>query len=515
MKLVTSQEMRGLDRVAIERHRIPSLSLMERAGAGVAEVVRRLLPFGGGTVAIVAGGGNNGGDGLVAARHLLAAGVDVFVVLLAPASGLSPDARANWEQLAPLTSHIVSAAGVAEFAAVGPRLAQSALVVDAIFGTGLARDVSGVAAEAIAAINALGVPIIAVDLPSGLSADTGMPQGAAVRAQVTVTFGLPKRGLVLGEGSAYAGKIEVVDIGIPPEEVAKLAADLELVEPTMFAAHFAKRDPKGHKGDYGHVAVFSGSRGHLGAGYLACLAALRAGAGLATYALPEKAFAKFDARYPEIMCDAIPDGGTAAFHPDGLAAALAAAEMKSALAIGPAIGTEKATREFVNAFAKETKAPLVIDADGLNVLDLEALAGRQAATILTPHPGEMGRLVGIATQQVEADRIGCAVRLARQSGATVVLKGRGTIVATPDGIAAINLTGNAGMATAGMGDALTGVIAAFLAQGMEAKVAACAAVYVHGLAGDLAAAEHGERSLITSDVIKRLGDAMKRISKDA
>ena len=511
MKLVTSQQMRELDRAATLRHRIPSLMLMERAGVGVAEAARRLLPPGGGTVAVVAGGGNNGGDGLVAARHLVESGVEVFVVMLTGPAELSPDARANWERLAPLTARISTAVNAAAFAA----LAQADVDVDAIFGTGLARPPEGLAAQAIAAMNELVCPVVAVDLPSGLSADTGMPQGIAVRAEVTVTFGLPKRGLVLGEGPAHVGRVEVVDIGLPAEEVAKLAADLELIEPSLFAAHFAKRDPKSHKGDYGHVAVFAGSRGHLGAGYLACLAALRAGAGLATYALPEKAFAKFDARYPEIMCDAIPDNGTAAFHPEGLAAALAAAGTKTALAIGPAVGTEQGTREFVNALVRKTTAPLVVDADGLNVLDLDALAGRKGATILTPHPGEMGRLLSIPTQQVEADRIGCALRLAQRTGAVVVLKGAGTIVATPDGVAAINTTGNAGMATAGMGDALTGVVVAFLAQGMEAKTAAYAAVWVHGLAGDLAAAELSERALITSDVIRKLGGAMQRMTKDA
>lgn len=511
MKIVTSQQMRELDRLAIQKHSIPSLTLMERAGAAVARAVLSRCAAGEGRVAVVAGKGNNGGDALVAARHLLQAGAEVHVLLLAQTNDLSPDARANFELLAPLTAHILFAATPAEFAAIAPTLAQASAIVDGIFGTGLEREVTGAAAAAIAAINAAGVPAIAVDVPSGLSADTGRVMGEAVRACTTVTLGLPKRGLVIGAGPDLAGEIEIADIGIPPEEIAAVSTDLELIEPSMFGRHFGRRDPSSHKGTYGHVAVFAGSRGHLGAGYLSCLAALRAGAGLATYCLPEKAFVRFDARYAEVMCDPIPDEGTAHFHPSGLDAALASAAKKSAVAVGPAIGTEKQTAAFVNAFVQKVRLPLIIDADGLNVLDLASLKGRTAPTILTPHPGEMARLCAASASAIQADRIGAAARLAAGAGAAVVLKGRGTIVASPGGAAAINTTGNAGMATAGMGDALTGVIAAFLAEGMDAKTACCAAVHLHGLAGDMAACEHGERSLITSDVIRCLGKAMMKI----
>ena len=508
MKLATATQMRELDRAAIEKHGIPSLVLMERAGEGVAAAVRRILPPGG-RVALLCGGGNNGGDGLVAARHLALAGVEVFVVVTAALSDLSPDARANFEALAPLSTRIFTARTPAELASIGPQIAQAACVVDALLGTGLAREVSGVAAAAVGLINSVSAKVVSVDLPSGLSSDTGLPHGSAVKADITVTFGLPKRGLFVGEGLDYAGRVETVDIGIPAAEVEALEAKLHLIEPSIFRAHFGKRHPASHKGNFGHVAVFAGSRGHLGAGFLSSLAALRAGAGLLTYCLPEKAFAKFDARYPEVMCEAIPDEGKAIFCEAGLDAALKACEGKSAVVLGPAIGTERETSAFVNAFVSKAKAPLVVDADGLNVLDPKSLSGRRAPTILTPHPGEMGKLLGVSTREVEVDRIGAATRLAGESGAISILKGRGTIVATPEGQAGINPTGNAGMATAGMGDALTGIIAAFLAGGMDAWTAACAGVWVHGAAGDIAAAEHGERALITSDVIRKLGDAMR------
>ncbi|MFH0799749.1 MAG: NAD(P)H-hydrate dehydratase [Pseudomonadota bacterium] len=512
MKLVTSKQMRGLDRAAIEKHGIASLDLMERAGRGVAKAVASLTPPEKGTVAIIAGRGNNGGDGLVAARHLISMGYEVAVWLLAGPSDLSPDARANWELLAPLTTHLFTIADIAEFNSRLPLIERSCLIVDAILGTGLDRDVAGLPAAAIAAINAAGIPVVSVDIPSGLSADTGKPLGAAVRAAATVTFGLPKMGLVVGDGPVFSGSIKVVDIGIPGEETDRVESLIELIEPSMFASHFGKRDPSAHKGAFGHVVVYSGSLGHLGAGYLGCLAALRAGCGLVTYCLPEKAFVRFDARYPEVMCDPIADDASAHFHPKGLDAALRVADGKSVAAIGPAIGTEKSTREFVNSFIGRIKIPLVIDADGLNVLDLSSLRGRRAATILTPHPGEMGRLSKAATEDVQADRVGHATRFAKEHGVTLVLKGRGTVVASPDGSAAINHTGNAGMATAGMGDALTGIVASFIAQGMDVKTACVAAVYIHGLAGDMAAAEHGERALITSDVIGKLGKAMKKIS---
>lgn len=511
MKLLTSQQMRELDRAAVERHGVPSLDLMERAGRGVAGVIRKRFEPQKGTVVVVAGRGNNGGDGLVCARHLISAGYEVTVLLLASPSLLTPDARASWELLAPLTTHLLRIESVADLNSHRTTLVGAGCIVDAILGTGLDRQVSGLALAAIEAINSSGVPVIAVDIPSGLSADTGLPLGLSVSAAVTVTFCLPKRGLFIGQGLNYTGQVEVVDIGIPQEEMEKVKAPLSLIDPSMFVHKLPKRRPNAHKGTFGHVVIFAGSRGHLGAGYLASLAALRAGCGVVTYCIPEKAFVRFDARYPEVMCDPLPDAGLASFHPSGLDEALAVARGKSAVAIGPAIGTSPDTREFVNGLVKRIDVPLIIDADGLNVLDLVSVKRRRSCTILTPHPGEMSRLMGATTSAVQADRIGMASKLAATSGAIVILKGQGTVVAEPDGSASINPTGNAGMATAGMGDALTGVVASFLAQGMNPRDAGVAAVYIHGLAGDMAAAELSERALITSDVIRCLGKAIKEI----
>lgn len=511
MKIVTADQMRALDRAAIEKEKIPSLTLMERAGASVATRAKELLGKKKGLVVIVAGKGNNGGDGLVAARHLIADGFDVRVIVLARASDLSADSKANFELLVPLTTHVICVSDTAELSTHIPFIASGALVIDAVLGTGLSDRVKGLYALAIDAMNTSSRPVISIDIPSGLSSDDGRVLGTAVRASVTVTLGLPKRGMFMNDGVNLCGKIFVADIGLPANEIEKIKASLEMIEPSMFAKYLIERDPSSHKGDYGHVAVFAGALGHLGAGYLTSLAALRSGAGLVTFALPEKAFTRFDARYPEIMCDAIPDDGAARFHPKGLDKAFETANGKSVVAIGPAIGTEKTTREFLNSFVKKVAAPIVIDADGLNLLDIDSVRTRNKPTVLTPHPGEMARLLNTKTENIQLDRIKAATELAAKTGAYVILKGHDTIVAAPDGWAAINPTGNAGMATAGMGDALTGIVASFIAQKMPVKEACLAAVYVHGLAGDIAAESLTERALITSDVIGMLGKAMNTI----
>ncbi len=284
----------------------------------------------------------------------------------------------------------------------------------------------------------------------------------------------------------------------------------QLIEPAMFADLLKPRRAEAHKGAYGHVVLFAGAGGHVGAGYLASAAALRAGCGLCTYCLPAAAFERFDARYPEIMCDSIPDAGRGCFAPEGLAAAKNACEGKQALAIGPAIGTADETRKFVNQLLSEVPLPAVVDADALNVLDVSSLAKRSSPAVLTPHPGEMSRLTGIRTEEVQSARQEVAMKLARRAGAVVVLKGHDTVVASHDGRMAINPTGNPGMASAGMGDALTGILASFIAQGADVWSASICAVYIHGLAGDLAAQELGEASVIATDVIDRIGKAFEK-----
>jgi NAD(P)H-hydrate epimerase len=502
MKLVTAQQMQALDRASIDTHGIPSLSLMERAGAAVADVAVDYASRRRGSVVVVCGRGNNGGDGLVAARLLIQRGLDVTIFLMARSSELSPDARANWERLVPLTAHVFELSHPDEIQLHHPTLAGASVIIDALLGTGLEREVTGSLAQLIEYLNVLKQPIVSVDMPSGLSADTGRPLGVAIRAAKTVTLGLPKVGLYTGNAADYAGEIIVADIGIPPEEVERLTAQLHVTDHATVRPLLPPRARTSHKGEYGHVAVVAGSGGKLGAGYLACMAAFRVGAGLVTYYLPEKAFEKFDARYPEIMCEALPDRGRGHFHADGLKQLLTGLEKKIVVALGPAMGIHPETKAFVRGLISSSNIPMVIDADGINNLDAAQVTRRAEPTVLTPHPGEFGKLTGIDTDRVQRERLSLARDYAAEHRVILVLKGYHTVVAEPSGTAHINTTGGPAMASAGMGDALTGAIAGLIAQGIDAGAAAVAGAYLHGLAGDEAARDIGDRGIVASDVIR-------------
>lgn len=510
MKLVTAEQMRRLDKAAIEEFGIPSLSLMEKAGTAIADFVAAHFQSSRGAIAFLVGRGGNGGDGLVAARILLERGYQVFIYLTSPTMDLSPDARANWERLAVLTPIFFQINSAHDLNMHSLSIARCVCVVDALFGTGLSSEIKSPFREIIDFINSLKTLVVAADIPSGLSSDTGMPLGSAIKARWTVTFGLPKIGLYTGKGADYSRDVVIADIGFPEEAIDRIETKTHLIDPAIFAEHFEGRKPSSHKGDFGHVVVFAGSGGKLGAGYLTSMGALRAGCGLVTYALPEKAFTKFDARYPEIMAIGIPDRDRGHFHADGVAAALDLIKDKAVVAIGPAIGTHDETHAFVMEMVKRAHMPMVIDADGLNVLanNLSILDHRMEATILTPHPGEMERLTKIPKKDDE--RLPTAVKFATTHRVHVVLKGNRTIVATPNGEVYINPTGNPAMATAGMGDALTGMIAGFVAQGIPPTAAAVAGVYCHGLAGDIAAKQFGDRGVVASDVIRCFPEAMRQ-----
>jgi len=512
MKLVTSEQMRNLDKAAIDEFGISSLSLMERAGTALAEFVAHHFASKRGAIAVLVGRGNNGGDGLVAARLLIERGDEGHIFLTSPVLELSPDCRANWERLVTLKPTYFQINDASDLKIHSIAIARCACVIDALFGTGLSSEVKHPHREIIDFVNALKIPIVAADIPSGLSSDTGMPLGKAVMARWTVTFGLPKQGLFIGRGPEYSREVIIADIGFPKEAVDRIDTKLHLIDPSLFAEHFKERDPRSHKGDFGHAVVIAGSGGKLGAGYLTSMGALRSGCGLVTYALPDQTFTKFDARYPEIMAQSIPDKGRGHLHPAGVNFTLDLIRDKTVVAVGPAIGTHDDTRSFVTDIVKRAHLPIVIDADGLNVLadHLNILDHRQAETILTPHPGEMARLMKTENAKKEEERLPLAVKLATTHHVHVVFKGHLTIVATPHGEAFINPTGNPAMATAGMGDALTGIIAGFLAQGMSATVAAIAGVYCHGLAGDLAAKQFGDRGVVASDVIKLLPEAIRQ-----
>lgn len=516
MKLVTASQMQSIDKVAIEKYRIHSLDLMERAGKGVSDFIQRHFNKTD-IVSILVGKGNNGGDGLVVARHLKKTGFKVELYITSPVSEFSNDANANWEKLADLKIPIIELFSDTDIKKQIGRIEKSGCIVDAIFGTGLSSEVSGRHKLLIEKVNALIKPVVAVDIPSGLSADSGVALGAAIRAKYTVTFGVIKVGLVTNLGSEYAGEIEVVDIGIPKDMTEKMETGFNLINTDLFKAHFGPRPKDSHKGDYGRVLVVGGSVGKIGAGLLASRAALRSGAGLVTYALPEAAYTKFDVKSPEIMYEGISDGGKGFFTKDSLKQLLTLVQDKSVIALGPGMGTLGEVKDVVLEIIKKTLAPIVLDADGLNCIadNIGHFKGRKVPLVLTPHPGEMARLANTTTVKIQADRVGVAKAFAKSSGHYLVLKGHRTIVATPQGSVYINATGNPGMASAGQGDVLTGIISGFIAQEIPMLESILAGVYIHGMAGDIALSEMGEKGLIASDVINNLPKAIKTVSRES
>jgi len=517
MHVVTAQEMQQLDRRTIEEFRLPADTLMENAGLRVVEEIENNWgPVKGKTVTIAAGKGNNGGDGLVAARLLLERSARVSVFLLAPPDKLTGEARTNLERFQKISGrvHILKEDALGE---LERELSQSDLIVDALFGTGLSSPVEGLPARVIGAINASGKPVVAVDLPSGIHTDTGRVMGIAVKAALTVSFALPKRGLLLHPGSDYTGRLKIVDIGIPQALIRQLPADLEWITPADVADSLQRRPVSAHKGRFGHVLVIAGSVGKGGAAVMASLSAFRVGAGLVTLALPSGLEGTLPDRPLEIMTLPLPQTADRSIGKAALEPLIQFAQDKTVAAIGPGLSTHPETAEVVRGLIAQLAIPMVIDADGLNNLvgHLDLLKQARAPIVLTPHPGEMARLIGATTAEVQADRLGVSADFVRRHPVTLVLKGARTIIASRSGGVTINSTGNPGMATAGTGDVLTGMIAGLIAQGHAPEQAARLGVYLHGLAGDLAAAEVGAVGLLAGDLIHRIPAAITKASGPA
>ncbi len=509
MKIVTAEEMKRLDRKATADYGIPSLLLMENAGRGTVDAIERTAgPVRGKRIVVLAGRGNNGGDGVAAARHLRMRGAEVIVYLLSPVEKVSGDARVSldiWMQ----TGGVLHVVGAFRWNHLTQELAESDLIVDALLGTGLSHLVEGDYAKAIASINRADRPVVAVDIPSGISADTGEVLGIAVKADFTFTMALPKWGHFLQEGLEHRGKLDVVDIGFPPAliEREKIAADL--ITPQMRIG-FPPPRPRGiHKGAAGHLLIVAGAVGKKGAALMTAEAALRSGAGLVTIALP-KSIDVATAGLKEVMTLPLPETEEGTLSQAGEKLLRQAIKGKDAVAIGPGLSENEETQRLVRTLIGEVSIPMVVDADALNALagDLSVLKNRKIPAVLTPHPGEMGRLVGKRADAIQRDRPSVAADFAEAWNAIVVLKGAHTIIAAPDRSLRINNTGNPGMATAGTGDALTGIIGAWLAQGIAPIEAATWGVALHGDAGDLAAAGRGEIGLITSDLIEQIPKAI-------
>jgi ADP-dependent NAD(P)H-hydrate dehydratase / NAD(P)H-hydrate epimerase len=517
MKILTATEMREVDRLTTKRYGVPSLTLMENAGKSVADFIAWRFPdFKRRPVVVLCGKGNNGGDGFVAARHLLKAGAKVQAYLVGSPREAKGDAARNLNRWKKTKAKLfVDGPGKAT---VPREFSGDAIIVDALLGTGIRGPVEGRLEAIISAVNRRkpGGAVVAVDIPSGLLADTGEVPGPVTVADYTVTFTAPKPGLFLGTSPQHVGDILVRDIGSPPELIEEIGkGSLRWSEPGEFTRFAARRKPEGHKGDYGHALIVAGSVGKSGAAILASWAALRAGAGLVTVATPEPVLPVVATHTPEVMTESLAATRAGTISERSLEGNLFASLLKGkrALAMGPGLTTQDETQSFVRTVVKtQAEIPIILDADGLNAFAGRAaeLKNRQGLLVVTPHPGEMSRLTGRTSGEIQANRVEIALKSAADWNAVVVLKGHHTVIAAPDGSAYINSTGNPGMGTGGTGDVLTGMLAGLTAQyahnlGADryAQVVAFG-VYLHGLAGDIAYADHNGAPLMASDLIRAL-----------
>lgn len=506
--------MKEIDRRA-QQAGVSVMDLMENAGRAVLEQAAAILgEVRRRRIAIVCGKGNNGGDGLVAARYLNAQGAEISVLLLGEVQDLKGETKANFD--------FAIKAGVfvedkADVQAVFRACEGAELVIDALLGTGMKGAVQGAAAEVIKVINQAKCPVLAVDIPSGVDADTGEISGTAVRAAYTVTMGLPKLGLLNHPGAEYAGRVTVADIGIPPAVIEAVSSSVECLDSREVGALLPKRSPAAHKGDCGRVLVVAGSVGYTGAAALCSMGALRIGAGLVTLAIPASLNDVLEMKLTEVITGPMPETAGRSLSLAAKGKILELAAKSDVVAMGPGLSLEPETVRLVQELVGKLTVPMVLDADALTAVseDIGLLAKARGPVVCTPHPGEMGRLVGLSAEEVQKSRLSICRRLAESIGGVVVLKGAATLIANDEGRLRINRTGNAGMASGGTGDVLTGMTAGLVAQGVSAFDAAGAGVYLHGLAGDMAAWEKGEMGLIASDVLEKVPSAILEVQAAA
>lgn len=511
MKICTPSQMQEIDRKAIQGLGIPGLTLMENAGRGTYEmIVRYFGEVEGKSVIVFCGKGNNGGDGFVIARYLKQNGADVKAILLGNKSDVKGDAEANLVKVEKLGISIrqLSDAGPIEIPA------NTWLIVDAIFGTGFSGDIQEPVTAIIEKINASNKIVVAVDCPSGLDGASGRVSNPTVKANLTVTFGLPKIGQALYPGKEYCGNLEIIDIGFP----AGLDKDIDtyLITEKLAASLLPIRNPESHKGDFGKLFILAGSVGYTGAATLTSLAALRCGTGLVILGIPESLNAIMETKVTEVITKPLPDvrkGGHLATR--GMGEIRQQINWADALAIGPGIGAHHETIELVNRLIRQIEKPAVIDADGLNIIakDIYALKEHKGPLVISPHYGEFSRLTKLSIEEITGNRFELAKSFAKEYRLTLILKGAPSIVATESGEIYINHSGNDGMATAGSGDVLTGLIAGFMAQDVDSKKAAVLATFAHGLAGDLAAGELGHRGMIAGDILRMVPEALLEIEE--
>lgn len=523
MHIVTARQMATIDERCESEFGVTTSTLMDNAGQAVATALMRLYPeLAVRNLVILCGKGNNGGDGIAAARHLKTRGIPARVVLLAgekPKAGPAAAQRQRASQDGIVIEEITSEAAWSEVAASLPH---HGLILDALLGTGLTGPARGLSARAIDDVNGSGVEVIALDIPSGLSGDTAAIPGPAVHASQTIALACPKIPHVFGPGASLVGRLHVAEIGIPREAMESPELWLNLIDESDVAPLVPVRELDSHKGEYGRVLVVGGSLPKSGAAALTCHAALRSGAGLVTAATSRSAQPILAGHLMEMMTEGLAETPAGALSHAALAELTRLAGASDLLAVGPGLTDDPETAALVRELIRSTSLPIVLDADGINAYAGRAaeLGGDSRVLILTPHPGEMARLLSregspVTTAQVQADRVGTARSFAIEHACYLVLKGHKTVVAGPDGEVWVNDTGNPGMATAGSGDVLTGVLAALLGAGLSPLAACIVGVHAHGLAGDLAAAEYGETSLVARDIIEYLPDAFGQLERAA
>jgi hydroxyethylthiazole kinase-like uncharacterized protein yjeF len=515
MRVLNTQQMREADRRTIDDIGIPSIVLMENAGRqAVAAMEAAFEDLATSHVGVLCGRGNNGGDGFVVARTLIQRGVEASVFLLGSVAEVRGEARTNLEVLGRIGLTVVEITNAQAWELHFSEISECDLLVDAILGTGFHGQLSGLLETVVADVNGLGVPVVAIDLPTGLSADSHEVEGEAIEATMTVTLAAPKIPLILPPADTYGGDLVIADIGIPLPVLDEVEGPyIEILTRERMRDLVPARAADSHKGDFGRVLVIAGSLGRTGAAYLAALGALRSGAGLVTIATPRSCLPVLAAMAPEYMTEPLDE--TAAGTVDYAALERVLDFKADVIAVGPGLGQAPGTAAFVQGLLERAGVPLVLDADALNAFvgEPDRLVGRDGVdVVITPHPGEMARLLNLSVEAVQNDRLQHATEFAASHRLHVVLKGHRTIIAGPDNRAFVNLTGNSGMATGGTGDLLTGMIAAWFAQLLDAEAACKLAVYLHGTAGDLAEADEGDVALIAGDVASRLGDAVMELT---
>ncbi len=504
MKVCTVREMQALDSGAVSSFGIPEHVLMESAGGAVYWIIQRELGVAGLRFTVLCGGGNNGGDGLVVARKLRSGGAEVRTFVLGDPAGYGETSRLQYDMLVASGAEIVTSATPAQ---VAEGLDWCHAAVDGLFGTGLSRDVEGRYREVIEELNAAGVPIVSIDIPSGVDGDTGRVWGVAVDADITVTFGLPKRGNLLYPGASLGGQLVVSHISFPPQHWRDAPAVVSLNAP----GPLPPRSEHGHKGTFGDALFVAGASSYFGAPTFASLSMMKAGGGYARLAAPRSVVPTIAANAPEIVFapQAETEGGALSLAAED--AILELADLTDLAVVGPGISLEEEAQELARRLVARLDQPVLVDGDGLSAVaeDLDVVRRRTRPTVLTPHPGEMARLVGRSVGDVAADPIPVLEEAVADLGAVIVLKGAHTLIGLPDGRVLINTSGNSGMATAGSGDVLTGTIAAMAGLGLEIEDAVAAGVFIHGLAGDLAADELGEDGITAGDIMEHLPDAVQ------